>query len=102
MDASDALFGVYQDWVHQNPGTHLYGGIREDGKWQAIWKKLVCLPTQRYNVTSGQVRKRFVSTLTAEPNGRRGRKWNAERVIVFQTFILQRVRPVTGAKNIRA
>ena len=25
--ANDNLFGVYQDWVHQNPGTHLYGGI---------------------------------------------------------------------------
>ena len=21
------LFGGYQDWVHQNPGTHMYGGI---------------------------------------------------------------------------
>ena len=31
--ASDnALFGVNQDWVHQNPGTHLDGGIDEDGK----------------------------------------------------------------------
>ena len=23
----DMLFGVYQDWVHQNPSTHLNGGI---------------------------------------------------------------------------
>ena len=23
----DNIFGVYQDWVHQNPGTHLGGGI---------------------------------------------------------------------------
>ena len=27
------LFSVYQDWVHQNPVTHLDDGIEEDGKW---------------------------------------------------------------------
>ena len=25
--ADDKLFGVYRDWVHQNPGTHLDVGI---------------------------------------------------------------------------
>ena len=39
------LFGVYQDWVHQNPVNNLNGGIT-DGKFQARWEKLVCLPTQ--------------------------------------------------------
>ena len=32
------LYGVYQDWVHQNLGYHLDGGIAEDSKWQARWK----------------------------------------------------------------
>ena len=32
--ADDALFSVYQDWVHQNTGTHLDDVINEDGKWQ--------------------------------------------------------------------
>ena len=27
------LWEVYGDWVHGNPGTHLDGGIAEDGKW---------------------------------------------------------------------
>ena len=35
--ADDMIFVVYQDWVHQNPGTPLYGGIEEGGKWQKIW-----------------------------------------------------------------
>ena len=26
------LYGVYQDWVHQNPGDHLDGGIAEDSE----------------------------------------------------------------------
>ena len=25
---------VYGDWVHGNPGTHLDGGVTEDGLWQ--------------------------------------------------------------------
>ena len=33
----DMLFAIYQDWVHQNPFTHLDGGIEEDGKCQNIW-----------------------------------------------------------------
>ena len=37
MAANDTIFGVYHDWVHQNPGTHLDGGIEENGKWQNIW-----------------------------------------------------------------
>ena len=40
LTASDnALFGVYQDWV-ENTGTHLYGGIDNDGKWKVVWKNL--------------------------------------------------------------
>ena len=26
------IYGVYQDWVHQNPGDHLDGGIAEDSE----------------------------------------------------------------------
>ena len=31
----DMLFGVYQDWVHQNSGNYLDSGIKEDGKWKS-------------------------------------------------------------------
>ena len=63
-------------------------------------RKLVYFLTQLYAITSSQVRERFVSTLAAELEVRRGQKWNAEQVIVFQTVILQRVHIITGAKNI--
>ena len=33
--ANISFYGVFQDWVHQNPGNHFDGGIKEDGKWQA-------------------------------------------------------------------
>ena len=64
-------------------------------------KKLICIPTQRYAVLSGRIGRRFAGTLTVEINGIWNWHWNAERVIVFQTVILQRVRLVSVAINIR-
>ena len=90
MDSDGGMFSVYQDWVHQNTGTHLDGGINKYGKWQARRKKL-CLPTQHYDLPSGRVGNCFVSTLTSEIDGIRYWKWNYERVIVFYTIILQHV-----------
>ena len=34
MASDDKVFGIYQYLVQQNPGTHLDGGIEEDGKWK--------------------------------------------------------------------
>ena len=43
--AADAVFGIYQDWVHQNPSIYMYGGINKDDKWQVRWEKMyVCPP----------------------------------------------------------
>ena len=52
--------------MHQNPGDHLDGGIAEDSKWQARWKKLVFFPTQRYDTPSGKVGKISVGILSVE------------------------------------
>ena len=38
LGADYMLYGVYHDWVHQNPGDHLDVGIEEDSKWQAQLK----------------------------------------------------------------
>ena len=35
-EADKALLGLYQEWVHQNLGIYLDGGIDEDGKCQAV------------------------------------------------------------------
>ena len=39
LGADYILYGVYQDWVNQNPEYHLDVGIEEDSKWQARQKK---------------------------------------------------------------
>ena len=66
--ARDMIFDVYQDWVHQNPGTYLDGGIEEDGKWKKRWEKVIFLPTQRYDVPYEHIRKRFVKNLAVDFN----------------------------------
>ena len=39
MASDDMLFGINEGWVHQNPGTHLYGDIEEDDKWEKEMEK---------------------------------------------------------------
>ena len=34
LGADYMIYGLYQDWVHQNPGEHLDGGIAEDSNWK--------------------------------------------------------------------
>ena len=94
------LYGVYQDLVHQNPGDHLDGGIDKDSKWQVRWGKLVCIPTQRYDAPSGKVGKRFVLILSVELDRVHGRKWNTDRVVIFQSVILQRAQGIKNSAKI--
>ena len=60
---------VYGDWVHGNPGTHLDGGIAEDGKCQGWWRDLAVTPARRYGALSGKVGRRFVKVLVMELRG---------------------------------
>ena len=95
------LYGVYQDWVHQNLGDQLDRGIAEDSKGQAKRGKLVCMPTQLYDATLGKSRKRLVEILSVEIDGVCDRKWNTERVIIFQSVILQYAQGVNNSAQIQ-
>ena len=57
---------VYGDWVHGNPGTHLDGGIAEDGKWQGWWRDREFTPSRCYKAPSGKVGRRSVNVLVRE------------------------------------
>jgi hypothetical protein len=100
-DTDKKMFSVYGDYVHQNDGTHLDGGIADDAQWQEYWRKLVVLPPQRFDVPTGAVGRQFVETLTEELVGVRERQWNSERFFVFQMVILQRCKGVRKAGDIR-
>ena len=59
------------------------------------------MPTQRYDVSSRKSGKRFVGILSVELDGVRARKLNTERVIVFQSVILQRAQGVNNSTQIQ-
>ena len=63
-------------------------------------EKLVCLPTQRYDAPSGKVGKRFVGILSVELDKVHARKWNSERVVVFQSIILHCAQGVNHSMKI--
>ena len=82
-DAYDNIFSVYHYWVHQNPGTHLYGRIEEDSKWQVWWKNwLVCPPNaMKYRLVGSEID--LLGSFWVELDRIQNPRWNAERVIVF-------------------
>ena len=47
------------------------------------------MPTQRYNATYGKFGKVFLGILPVELDGVGAKEWNAERMIIFQSVILQ-------------
>jgi hypothetical protein len=101
-DEADRMMDkVYGDHVHQNPGTHLDGGIADDAKWQDYHRRLIVYPSQRYDAPSGKVGRRFVESITTLLDGVQTRKWNAERFLLFQMVVMQRTRDVTRLRDIR-
>ena len=59
------------------------------------------MPTQRSDAPSGKFGKRFTGILSVELDGVHARKWNAERVIIFQSVILQRTQGVNNSAQIQ-
>ena len=72
---------VYGDHIHQNDGSHLSGGVVDDGVWQNRWKTLINLPSRRYVSPQRRIGRRFVEMLVKELDGMLRRKWNSERVL---------------------
>ena len=83
-DADRKLMEVCGDYIHQNDGTHLDGGIKDDDMQQACWRKLVALPSQGYNAPGGAVGRRYVRMLTEELRGIHSRKQNSENTLFFK------------------
>ena len=54
------------------------------------------MPNQKYDALSVEVRKGFLVILSVELDGVHARKWNSEKVIIFQSIILQRAQGVNN------
>ena len=100
-DANTKIKAVYGDIIRQNDGTDIDGGVSDDQEWQSRWRKIIGLPTQHYTVPKGHIGRLFIQKLADEMNGIISRKWNAEKMIVFITVILQRSRDIKKSRDIR-
>jgi hypothetical protein len=60
LPADLKLMKVYGDYIHQNDGLHLDGGVQDDGAWQEGWRQLIVLPRQRNDAPSSAVGQRFI------------------------------------------
>ena len=82
------------------PGTHLDGGVTTDALWQRRWRRMVQLPTTRYQAPGGKVGRRFLTILVAKFRGVRELHWNSERPLVFIATVSQTTQGVRRAKDI--
>ena len=90
---------MYGTTLHLDNGTQLDSGFADSKLWQAFWREIITLPPQRYDVLAGRVGHVFINALAEELEGVEGRQWNTERLIIFQTVILQRTTKVWRAQN---
>lgn len=92
-EIDNKLITVYGDYIHNNSGAHMHGGIEDDVQWQGLWKRVTDLPSQGYELPKGSVGRSFLEELSTIIEGIKKRHWNSERMVVFCT--------VSGSKAIR-
>jgi hypothetical protein len=76
-------YEVFGDYVHQNPGQSLDGGIADDKLWQDYWRRLTVSHSLTYDAPSGVVGRRSIDMLAVILEGIISRKWDAERFMVL-------------------
>jgi hypothetical protein len=101
LEADLKLDTVYGNYVHQNTGQHLDGGIANDAELQDYWKRLVVLPPQQYNAPTGPVGKRIVDTMATIIADIKSLTCNTEKLTVFSMVILQRTWTVKRARDVK-
>ena len=81
-EADRMIDKVFGDHVHQNPGTHLDGGIADDADWQERFHLLFPFSQDNYDLPSGAIGRRLVNLEADVINGIIARK----RKILRNTF----------------
>jgi hypothetical protein len=99
--ADELLLSVYGDTIHQNNGTHLNGGVRNDRLWQRRWLKVVSGDLKLWTPPRKHFEgKKFINMFANELAGVRTRDWNSERAMLFAPVILNRKSGVVKASDI--
>jgi hypothetical protein len=102
-DTDRRLCSVYGDTIHQNDGTHLDGGIgvAEDAKWQRLHLRVAVCNLPLYDLPNGRWATLFLEMLTNLWVGVVKRRWNSERLLIFQACILWRVRGISHFHDVK-
>ena len=97
------LCSIYGNTIHQNDGTHLDGGIgvAEDAKWQRLYLRVAACNLPLYDLPNGRWATWFLETLMNLWIGVVERRWNSERLLVFQACILWRVRGISRFHDVK-
>jgi hypothetical protein len=89
------LHAVYGDYPHENPGTHLDGGIADDEFWQTSYRRLTARGPTLWRLPYGTNKKvsvPIVRALAALVNGLVDRTHNSEKYLVYWIVLLQKTR----------
>lgn len=97
-DEFDRVFG---DHIHLNDGTHLHNNISDDTIWQHYYQRLTNFHCSPYEVPTGSLGQRFISTLASLLNGVNNFTHNSEKFEVFIITMLQRDPIIRRTRDIK-
>ena len=89
------------EYVRNNDGTHLDGGIVDDKICQLRYKRIIVYPLSQYGLPFGTVGRLSVRKFSDELDGVLERKGNMERFLCFMSMILPVSPDIKGATNVR-
>ena len=49
------LPSIYRDYLHNNNGTHMTGGVGDKAAWKCCWQRAASLPQRPYGLPMGKV-----------------------------------------------
>ena len=63
------IISAFSVVIRQKYGTHINGGIKEEGVWKHHWRTLTALPSQRCDLPTGVVGNCFLDILESLTTG---------------------------------
>ena len=101
--ANRRLEEVCGDYVHDNPGTHLHGGIGEEMNTKHIsyLNRLIPYSFSVIRPPNDKIGKAFVNKLANLINGLLQRDFNLEYIPLFMILMTYKVPDCTSASNIK-
>ena len=99
--ADEKLEKVFGDYVHQNNGSHLTRGVKDDHVWQIFYNEILLHTATHYDVPKGKVGKIYLIVLVDKFERCQQRLHNSERILLFVSIILQSTNKVRRSGDVQ-